>query len=206
MGKMHGTAPAGSDAQGDQTSAGGEASGDRSPIVRIAAVAAGIAFITGEVVNRVDPHIDFVACATGPAYLVNVIDLLKYGLVGVTLLLVVWMLRNDLSRPARTVGRVAGIGLIVTGVANGIEHCAHVDALGLVYVIGVLTGLLGTTAFGVFLARSGTVPPWTGWLLSFGVLAFLTKAQEGGAVVFGVALIAVGTRLVTNPSIEQPAR
>jgi hypothetical protein len=203
---MHGTAPAGSDAQGDQTSTGGEASGDRSSIVGTAAVAAGIAFIAGEVVNRVDPDIDFVACATGGAYLVNVIDLLKYGLVGVTLLLVVWMLRNDLSRPARIVGRVAGIGFIVTGVANGIEHCAHMDALGLAYVIGVLIGLLGTAAFGVLLARSGTVPPWTGWVLSFGVLAFLTKAQEGGAVVFGVALIAVGTRLVTDPSINHPAR
>jgi len=185
---------------------GGEASRDRSRIVGTAAIAAGIAFIAGEVVNRVDPDIDFVACATNAAYLVNVIDLLKYGLIGSTLLLFVWMLRDGLSRPARIVGQVAGVGFIVTGVANGIEHCAHMDALGLIYVIGILIGLLGTVAFGVLLARSRTVPPWTGWVLSIGVLAFLTKAQEGGAAVFGVALIAAGIRLVTNPSINHPAQ
>jgi hypothetical protein len=184
---------------------GGEASRDRSRTIGTAAIAAGIAFIAGEVVNRINPDIDFVVCATNAAYLVNVIDLLKYGLIGTTLLLLVWVLRDGLSRPTRIVGRVAGVGFIVTGVANGIEHCAHMDALGLIYVIGILIGLLGTAAFGVLLARSRTVPPWTGWVLSIGVLAFLTKAQEGGAAVFGVALIAVGVRMVTSPTFTHAA-
>ena len=187
-------------------SARGEASSRYSRIVGLVAVGAGVAFVAGEAVSRVEPDIDFVACATGVAYLINVIDLLKYGLMGITLLLLVWKLQDGLSRSARIVGRVAGIGFVVTGVANGIEHCAHMDALGLVYVIGLLIGLLGTAVFGVLLARSRAVPPWMGWVLSIGVLGFLARGEEGGALVVGVALVVVGVRLVTAPSITHPVR
>jgi hypothetical protein len=165
-----------------------------------------MAFVAGEAVSRLEPDIDFVACATGAAYLVNVVDLFKYGLVGIMLLLLVRMLRVHLSRSVRIVGRVAGIGFVVAGVANGVEHCAHMDALGLVYVIGLLCGLLGTGLLGVLLARYRTVPAWMGWALSIGVLGFLMRGEEGGAVVLGVALLAVGVRLVTAPSAIHPAR
>ncbi|MCJ7779591.1 MAG: hypothetical protein MUQ27_02075 [Acidimicrobiia bacterium] len=78
--------------------------------------------------------------------------------------------------------------------------------MGLVYVIGLLIGLLGTAAVWVLLARSRTLPPWMGWVLSIGVLAFLTRAEEGGAAVLGVALLAVGVRMVIPPTFTHPAQ
>jgi hypothetical protein len=172
---------------------------DRSRIAGGVALGAGLAFVTGEVLSRAWPDTDFVACATGAAYLINLVDLLKYGLMGVALLLLVRMLGDGLSRLGRVVGLVAAVGLVVTGVANGIEHCAHMDSLGLVYVLGVLIGLLGGAVFGVFLARSGTLPTWMGWAISVGVLGFLARAEEGGAVLLGIAWIAIGVRLLTHP-------
>ncbi len=176
-----------------------EASRTPSIIVGGVAISGGVAFIAGEALSRARPGIDFVACATGAAYLVNVIDLLKYGLLGIALLLLARMLEDRLSRTGRVVGRVAGAGFVVTGVANGIEHCAHLDALGLVYVAGVLTGLLGAAVFGLVTVRSRALSTWVGWAISLGVLGFMAAAQQGGAILIGVALIAVGFNLVTLP-------
>jgi hypothetical protein len=171
-------------------------SGSRSRIAGGVALGAGLAFVTGEIVIRARPDTDFVACETGTAYLINLVDLLKYGLTGVALALLVRMLGDGLSRSGRFVGRVAATGFIVTGLANGIEHCAHIDALGLAYVIGLLIGLVGAAVFGVSLARSGALPAWTGWVLTFGVLSFFARGEEGGAVLLGTAWIAIGARLL----------
>ena len=173
---------------------------DRSRIAGGVALGAGLAFVTGEVLSRARPDTDFVACATGAAYLINLVDLLKYGLIGVALLLVVRMLGDGLSRFGRVTGYVAATGFIVTGVANGIEHCAHVDALGLAYVLGLLIGLVGAAVFGVSLARSGALPAWIGWVILLGVLSFFARGEEGGAVLLGIAWIAVGVRLLTHPT------
>ena len=94
-------------------------------------------------------------------------------------------------------GRIASAGFIVTGLANGIEHCAHLDPLGLLYVSGLLLGLLGTAAFGVLLVRSRALAAWVGWAISVGVLGFMGFAQEGGAFLIGIALVAVGFHLMT---------
>lgn len=174
-----------------------EASRDLSVVAGGVAITGGVAFVAGEALSRARPDIDFVACATAAAYLVNIIDLLKYGLMGVALLLLVRMLGHRLSRPGSLVGRVAGVGLIVAGVANGIEHCAHLDSLGLVYASGLLIGLLATAVFGVFLARSRALATWVGWAIALGDLGFLARAEEGGAIVIGIALMAIGFYLAT---------
>lgn len=162
------------------------------------AVAAGAMFLSGEALTRVAPDIDNFACNSGIAYLVNVVDLLKYGLMGVALLLVVRVYGNRLHRTGRIVGRVAGVGSILAGVANGIEHCAHLEGFGALYVAGLTSGLIATVLFGVLLARSRAVSPWIGWVISAGVLSFLLAAEQGGAIVAGLAWILVGTRLISS--------
>lgn len=168
------------------------------------AVGAGAAFIAGELMTRLGPDTDSVACANGAGYLVNLIDLLKYGLTGVTLFLLVSLLRDQLRRVGRVVGRVAGAGFVVAGVANGIEHCAHIDSLGLLYVFGLLIGVATTAVFGVFVARSRAVPAWLGWTITLGVLAFFVSAEQGGPAVIGLIWIIVGVRLFTLPSATHP--
>jgi hypothetical protein len=161
------------------------------------AILAGVMFVVGEALSRIMPDTDDVACVSGAAYLVNLIDLLKYGLTGLAVLLLVRICGDQLSRAGRIVGRVAAAGFILAGVANGIEHCAHLEPLGAPYVFGLLIGLIGTVAFGAFLAKSRAVSTWVGWVISGGVLGFLLSAEQGGAILVGIAWIAVGSRLVT---------
>jgi hypothetical protein len=162
------------------------------------AVAAGAMFLSGEALTRVAPDIDHFACKSGLAYLVNVIDLLKYGLMGVALLLVVRVYGNRLHRTGRIIGRVAGVGSMLAGVANGVEHCAHLEGFGALYVAGLISGLIATVLFGGLLARSRAVSPWIGWVMSAGVLSFFLAAEQGGAIVAGLAWILVGTRLISS--------
>jgi hypothetical protein len=155
-------------------------------------------FLSGEALTRVAPDIDGFACNSGLAYLVNLIDLLKYGLTGLAVLLLVRICGDQLSRAGRIVGRVAAAGFILAGVANGIEHCAHLEPLGALYVAGLTSGLIATVLFGVLLARSRAVSPWIGWVISAGVLSFMLAAEQGGAIVAGLAWILVGTRLIAS--------
>jgi hypothetical protein len=161
------------------------------------AIVAGVMFVFGEALSRAMPDIDDVACASGAAYLVNLIDLLKYGLTGLAVLLLVRICGDQLSRAGRIVGRVAATGFILAGVANGIEHCAHLEPLGALYVVGLVIGLIATVAFGVFLAKSRAFSTWVGWVMSGGVLVFMLSAEQGGAILAGIAWIAVGIRLMT---------
>jgi hypothetical protein len=173
---------------------------DRSRMAGIVALLAGVSFLAGDVLGRAVPDVDSVACVTGAAYLVNLVDLLKYGLTGIALLLLVWMLGDRLSRLARVVGQVAAAGFVVTGIANGIEHCAHLDALGLLYVSGLLIGLVATAVFGVLLARSHVGPSWTGWVISLGIVGYFVSPEQGKPIVIGIAWIAVGVGLVASRS------
>ena len=50
----------------------------------------------------------------------------------------------------KTVAAIAAVASIVTGVANGVEHCAHLEAVGLVYVLGLGVGILATAGFESF--------------------------------------------------------
>jgi hypothetical protein len=165
------------------------------------AILAGVMFGTSEALTRVVPDAKE-ACDSGLAYLVNIADLLKYGGMGVAVLILVGECGDRIPRSGRVVGRLAGAGSIVAGVANGIEHCAHLETLGIIYVLGLLIGLLGTIVFGVFLARSGVFVPWIGWVISGGVLAFLLAGQQGGAALASVAWVVVGIRLVVGNAAQ----
>jgi len=165
-----------------------------------AALVTGGMFAAGEALTRFGPSYSDTACNSGASYLANAIDLLKYGFMGVTVLLLLSICGSRMPKAGRIVGRVAATGSIVAGVSNGIEHCAHLDALGIPYVFGLLIGLVGTVAFGVFLARSRVVSPWVGWVMSAGVLGFLLAAEQGGAAIATVAWIAIGAHLMTNPA------
>jgi hypothetical protein len=164
-----------------------------------AALVTGGMFAAGEALTRFGPSYSDTACDSGASYLANSIDLLKYGFMGVTVLLLLSICGSQMPKAGRIVGRVAATGSIVAGVSNGIEHCAHLDILGIPYVLGLVIGLLSTIAFGIFVARSSAVTPWVGWVTSLGVLVFLLRAEEGGAFVAAIAWIVVGIHLISRP-------
>jgi hypothetical protein len=55
------------------------------------------------------------------------------------------LIRN--RRAVRTVGWIAAVGFAVAGVANGLEDGFAFEALGAVYVIGILSGAVGALVF-----------------------------------------------------------
>lgn len=167
------------------------------------AIVAGAMFAAGEALTRIVPDTFDAACNSGLAYLANIIDLLKYGLMGVTVLLLLSICGNQIPKAGRVAGGLAAAGSILAGVANGVEHCAHLKIFGTLYVVGLLFGVLSTVVFGVFVARSRTVSPWIGWGISVGVLAFFLRAEQGGAIFAAVALIVIGILLLVHPA---PAR
>jgi len=165
------------------------------------AIIAGAMFAAGEALTRIAPDTSDTACNSGLAYFANIIDLLKYGMMGVTILLLVWICGNRIPKTGRIAAGVAAAGSMLAGVANGVEHCAHLESFGTLYLVGLLIGLIPTVAFGVFVARSRTVSPWIGWVISVGVLAFFLTAEQGGAVFAAIAWIVIGIRLMAYPAL-----
>lgn len=157
-------------------------------------------FASGEALPRIASPFSDVACNSGLAYLANIIDLLKYGLMGATVLLLMSIYGKRIRKSGRIAGGLAAAGSILTGVANGIEHCAHLEGFGIPYVIGLLIGVISTIVFGVFVARSRTVSPWVGWVISLGMLAFFLRTEQAGAVFAAVAWIVIGVRLIAYPA------
>lgn len=85
------------------------------------------------------------------------------------------------------------------------EHCAGLEALGFVYVVGLMLGMLLLAAF-VLALRSATIASWVVWLLLFGTGAALLFANQGGRVAFGGAWFVFGVVLLQKSSSHSSAR
>jgi hypothetical protein len=145
------------------------------------------------------PTVDDVACDSGPSYLVNTVDLIMFALMGLAVLMLARVARAQLTRLGRNLAMVGATASIATGVVNAIEHCAHLEALGLVYAMGLAAGVFATAGFGLSLARSGALPQWIGWVVTAGALAFSLAAEQGwGRPLNAVAWAAVGVALIVG--------
>ncbi|MEX1208760.1 MAG: hypothetical protein WEE36_09220 [Acidimicrobiia bacterium] len=174
-------------------------------IAGLAALAAGLAMAASQLLGFVFPTADDVACNTGPSYAVNAVDLVKFTAIGIAIVMLARVARGRLTRAGRSVAVIAAVASIVTGVANGVEHCAHLEALGLLYVLGLVVSIFATAGFGVFLARTGALPAWIGWVVTAGVLVFLLRAEQGGREVYAIAWMVVGVGLLVG-ALRAPHR
>lgn len=166
----------------------------------IAALAAGLGIAASEVLGWIFPTVDDVACNSGPSYAVNALDLVKFAAIGVAVLMVARLVWPRLSILGRRVAVVGAAASIVTGVANGVEHCAHLEALGLVYALGLMVSIFATIGLGIALVWAGGLPRWVGWVVAAGALAFLLGAEQGwGRPADAIAWAAVGLGLLVRP-------
>ena len=95
------------------------------------------------------------------------------------------------------IGAAAAAGFGVAGVANVLEHCAGLDALGFAYVIGLMIGMLLLLTFELALPRVG-IPIWYTGLLILGTAAGILMANQGGLILFGCSWILFGSALFLN--------
>jgi hypothetical protein len=102
------------------------------------------------------------------------------------------------------IGLVAAAAFGVAGLANLLEHCAGLDALGFAYVIGLLLGMLLLVVYGVMLRRVG-LPGWCTWLLVLGTVLGVLFSEQGGLIAFGLSWLAFGLVLIRKSSPMPPS-
>ena len=107
--------------------------------------------------------------------------------------------RSPMGQTRGVFGLVAAAGFGVAGLANLLEHCVGLEALGFAYVIGLLLGMLLLVAFGVMLTRVG-LPSWCTWFLVLGTVLGIVVGEQGGLIAFGLTWFAFGLALVRMSS------
>lgn len=170
-------------------------------IAAIAALSAGLAFATSDLLRPIFPTVDDVACDTWASYAINVADLVKFVAIGLAVLMIARHVRGRITRLARRVAIIGAVASIVTGIANAVEHCAHLEAVGLVYVSSLIMGLVATAWFGFLLARTQETMRWTGRAIALGTLALWFGAEQGwGRPADAIMWIAIGVVLMRQRS------
>ena len=169
------------------------------------ALFAGVAWIAKDIGGRVSPDPDYWDCNSSNDYVLNGIDTVAFLALGLTVAGLVHLYRSEIGGRKALIGSLAAAGFAAAGVANLFEHCAGLEALGFVYVVGLLLAMLLLVAF-ILALRSATIESWLVWLLLFGTGAALLLANQGGLVAFGGAWFVFGVVLLQKSRSESPAR
>lgn len=156
-------------------------------VAAAAALVAALALLGSEAMRPLFPGVDDVACDTGASYMVNTFDLVKFLAIGVALLAIRASAALRLGRAARAIGMAAASGAFLTGLANTVEHCAHVTALGVLFALGLLVSTLGTIVFGVLAGRAKAPTATIGWFVAAAGLGYLLFAQGSGKLASAAA-------------------
>jgi hypothetical protein len=159
------------------------------------ALLAGSAWVAKDIGGRVSPDHDYWDCNSTYDYVLNGVDTVAFLALALTVLGLVELFRREIGGRKPWIGSLAAAGFAAAGLANLFEHCAGLEALGFVYVVGLMLGMLLLAAF-ILSLRSATVASWVVWLLLVGTGAALLLANQGGFVAFGGAWLVLGVVLI----------
>lgn len=171
-------------------------------ITGTSAIVAGLAWVAKDIGSRVSSDSGYWDCKSPYGYLLNGIDTVAFLVLGLALFGLHKIFRSAMGERRAVIGLVAAAGFGVAGLANLLEHCAGLDALGLAYVIGLLLGMLPLVAFGVMLRRVG-LPSWCTWFLVLGTVLGVLFAEQGGLIAFGLSWFAFGLVIRKSSSMPQ---
>lgn len=166
-------------------------------------VLAGVAWVAKDIGGRVSPDPDYWDCNSSYDYVLNGIDTVAFLALGLTVLGLVELFRSEIGGKNALIGSVTAAGLASAGLANLFEHCAGLEALGFVYVVILMLGMLLLAAFTLTL-RSATIASWVVWLLLIGTVAAVLLANQGGLVAFGGAWLVLGVVLLQRSNRDSP--
>ena len=169
------------------------------------ALLAGVAWFAKDIGGRVSPDPDYWDCNSSYDYVLNGVDTVAFLTLGLTVAGLAELYRSEIGDRKAVIGSLAAAGFAAAGLANLFEHCAGLEALGFVYVVGLMLGMLLLAAF-VLALRSATIASWVVWLLLFGTGAALLLANQGGLVAFGGAWFVFGVVLLQKSSSQSSAR
>jgi len=173
-------------------------------ITGTSAIVAGLAWVAKDIGPRVSPDPDYWNCNSSYDYLLNGVDTVAFLVLGLALFGLYKIFRSAMGKTRGVPGLVAASGFGVAGLANLLEHCAGLEALGFAYVIGLMLGMLLLVAFGVALTRVG-LPSWCTWLLVLGTVLGVLFAEQGGLIAFGLSWFAFGVASIRMSSSTPPS-
>lgn len=127
-----------------------------------------------------------------------------FAIAGFLMGLALLGLAGQVSGPPRLFALSGGIGAVVFGLANGIEHCAF-EPLFILYALGGLVFVVSTAILGVSVLVSGALSRWPGALLIVAALApMMLSFERGGAALGGAAWLVLGVALLVVPAWTSP--
>ena len=173
-------------------------------VTSTAALFAGVAWFVKDIGGRVSPDPDYWDCNSSYDYVLNGVDTVAFLTLGLTVVGLAELCRSEIGGRYALIGSLAAAGFAAAGLANLFEHCAGLDALGFVHVVGLMLGMLLLARF-VLALGSATIASWVVWLLLFGTGTALLFANQGGLVAFGGAWFVFGVVLLQR-SNESSAR
>ena len=160
------------------------------------AVGAGLARIADALSGSLSPDSDDWDCNSSWDYGTNALDAAAFFLTAAAVLVVHAQQRHRVGTPGQVGAAVAAAGCVAAGVNNPVEHCGGVEVLVFVLWVPAILALLGGhLLLGVATIRARVLPVWAGAALIVGVLTLFIVSNGGGAIVFGIAWVAVGAAL-----------
>jgi hypothetical protein len=164
------------------------------------ALVAGLGWIAKDLGGRFSPDPDYWDCNSSYDYALNATDTVAFLLIVPVLVALYRAYRVSTGARGGVVALGSAAGFGVAGLANLLEHCAGMDALGFAYVIGLMVAFLLLFVFAVALTRVRFLPRASSWLLVVGTIAGMLIAKQGGFIVFGLAWIILAAAILLRRS------
>lgn len=162
----------------------------------IAALLAGALYIVQAIMDQVWPQAEFFA--TFSDYLMEIVFIaaLAATLAGLAAL---HLRRGMPSSRAETLGfRMAAVGVSGTLVSACATLLVGHDALGPIFLLGLLGTFVGQIIFGIALVRLRRLPGWLGAALILGLPVSVALDAFGGGVLLGLTWLALSYHLHTT--------
>jgi hypothetical protein len=80
-------------------------------------------------------------CNSSYDYVLNGIDTVAFLALALTVLGLAELYRSEIGGRNAVIGSVAATGFAAASLANLLENCAELEALGFVYVVGLMLGI-----------------------------------------------------------------
>jgi len=162
----------------------------------IAPLLAGTLYIIQAIMGQLWPQAEVFATLSD-----YVMEIIFVGALASTLAGLVALRSTHAGRPTHI--ETAGFGMAAMGTSGMLASASTTfivgyDALGLIFVLGLLSTFVGQAIFGIALVRLRHLPWWAGAALIFGLPLSVALDSYGGGALLGFSWLALSYHLHTK--------
>jgi hypothetical protein len=155
----------------------------------------GALWLAWDGVGRIWQGLEGADCSSAPEYASDILFALAGLFVGAALV----GLAAYVPGVLRWAAVVGGAGSAVSGLANGVEHCAY-EPFWVLYVLGATLTVLAAVALGAGMVATGALGRWRGVFLIAGAVGMMFGFERAGGALFGAAWLAFALSLFVGQS------